>query len=555
MDGILGRGGAAKIAHGGVETFRIEPGLVQLLHQVEVMHVHLGPLLLLFLLEEVVDAVGGNRRLADRRGQQMRANDVTGHEVAFLARHLVELVGVDQVAVVRHLFEPFHVAALADGRDDQVRLQHALVTLVPLFRDRLHSIHGAVTDPQARRPTVFTDDHLEGHDAVENGDALGGGVDHFVLGCHHLVLGEQGGQGHIRSLRRRRHRRIVGDVAVVHNQFRTVRRVLGLDVAETARHRDDVDGGVTAADADHLLRRDLHATLVERLEESDTADAVRRSLPTWDGQSATAPAAKRPEHRVELFLDVRDRDLAPDAGLHTRLNAHLDDAVDLVIQLVPGNPVAGDAVAHHAAELFILVEDGHGVTLAAQLVCRRHAGGAAANDCNPLACVGAGLEPVAGGDGRITDVLFDGVDADGVLDIVPVAPILARGRADAPHHRGERIRVGGTAEHVLVAFHARRRLLLATSDRQPAANVLTRGAAALARRGLVNISGALVRRILDENLFAPVIPCMVTVLETTEIQRGFHLLSRSRHSLSLLDLNIIFIDPPAGLRQPSDGYR
>ena len=84
------------------------------------VHVHLRAFLQLLALEVVVDAVGRDRALADDGGQQVRAHDVAAHEVLGLVRHLVEFVGGDQALAVVEFLETLEVAALADGRDDQV---------------------------------------------------------------------------------------------------------------------------------------------------------------------------------------------------------------------------------------------------------------------------------------------------------------------------------------------------------------------------------------------------------------------------------------------------
>ena len=76
--------------------------------------------------------------------------------------------------------------------------------------------------------------------------------------------------------------------------------------------------------------------------------------------------------------------------------------------------------------------------------------------------------------------------------LVAVAAVLTGRRADPAHHGREGVGIGGAAEGVLLPGHAGRRLLLLAHDGEPAADVLTRGAAALAGRGLVDIGRTLV---------------------------------------------------------------
>ena len=70
------------------------------------------------------------------------------------------------------------------------------------------------------------------------------------------------------------------------------------DVAEAAGHRDDVDGGITTTHAYHLIGGDLHAALVEGLEEGDAGDAIGRAGPALHRQTATALATDGPENGV-----------------------------------------------------------------------------------------------------------------------------------------------------------------------------------------------------------------------------------------------------------------
>ena len=132
------------------------------------------------------------------------------------------------------------------------------------------------------------------------------------------------------------------------------------------------------------------------------------------------------------------------------------------------------------------------MTHAPQLVGGRHAGRSAADDGHLLARIRAGGEFVTLLDGVIADVLLDRIDADEILDLVAIAPVLTGRGAHPPHHGRERIGVRGAAKRILAPVHTLRRLLLAAHDRQPAANIFARGATALTGGGLVYVGRAFV---------------------------------------------------------------
>ena len=165
----------------------------------------------------------------------------------------------------------------------------------------------------------------------------------------------------------------------------------------------------------------------------------------------------------------------------------------------------------------MVVEDGAGMTEAAELIRSRHAGRPAADDGDPFAGHCAGFfELIIVGDGSIADELLYGVDADVIVHLVAVAAILAGRRAHATHLRGEGIRVGGAAERILRPAHALRRLLDTPRDLQPAADILTGRAAALAGRCAVHVGGTLVAVIRLEDLRFQIRPLEVTVVVLAE---------------------------------------
>ncbi len=116
----------------------------------------------------------------------------------------------------------------------------------------------------------------------------------------------------------------------------------------------------------------------------------------------------------------------------------------------------------------------------------------------------------------MADEMFDRVDADVIVDLVAIAAVLARRRADEPHDGGKRIGFDHAQKSVFLPFHARDRWLFhAARDRQPAANVVPRGARGLTGRRAHDVGRALVGVIGLENLLAQVlvIPWELAALE------------------------------------------
>ncbi len=221
----------------------------------------------------------------------------------------------------------------------------------------------------------------------------------------------------------------------------------------------------------------------------------------------------------------------PMRRLHARLDAQVEDALDFGVEHFARRAEAGDAVAHHAAEEFMLVEDGDIVALERQLVGRRQAGGTAADDGDLLAGLlrrRVELEVVR--DGVLAEIVLDGVDADVVFDLVAVAAGLAGRRADAAHHRREGIGFGQAAPGVFLPRHDRLavradgRLLDAAHDVQIAADVLAGRAATLAGRRRLDVGRALVGIAGLEDDFLLALPLGVAVLVATERQLGVGIL-------------------------------
>ena len=148
----------------------------------------------------------------------------------------------------------------------------------------------------------------------------------------------------------------------------------------------------------------------------------------------------------------------------------------------------------------MVVKDGDGVALAAQLVRGRQTRGAAADDGDFLARgFFSRLEFDLVRNAVVADELFDRIDTDILFDGVAVAARLAGRRAHTTHHGGERVGLGGAMEGVFLPLHILGRLLDAAHDVEPAADVFSGRAACLAGRSLVHVGRALVGGISRED--------------------------------------------------------
>ena len=266
----------------------------------------------------------------------------------------------------------------------------------------------------------------------------------------------------------------------------------------------------------------MHAFLVEGGQESHAADAVG-GVAAGDIQGAALLGADGQQDGVVVLLQLLEADVTADAGVHLHLDTHVENALVLAVHDVARHAVAGDAVAGHTAQFGPLVENRRAMAESTQLIGRRHAGDATTDDRDPLAGFLRGsLEGQSLLQGMVADELFNGVDADEVLDLVAVAAFLAGCRADPAHHRREGIGVGGATEGIFLPGNTGRRLFDAAHDLQPATDVLARGTAALAGRGLVHVGGTLVGGVLVEDIVRPARVIVFAIAVTAECQFVFH---------------------------------
>ena len=131
---------------------------------------------------------------------------------------------------------------------------------------------------------------------------------------------------------------------------------------EAPRDRRHVDRRVAAADDHDALADVLQPAVVERLQERRGGDDVGR-VAAGHRQRPAGLRAHAEEHRVEVLADLLQRDVGADPALQARLDAEVEDALDLGVEHLARRAEARDAVAHHAAEVLVLVEDGDRVAL------------------------------------------------------------------------------------------------------------------------------------------------------------------------------------------------
>jgi hypothetical protein len=161
-------------------------------------------------------------------------------------------------------------------------------------------------------------------------------------------------------------------------------------------------------------------------------------------------------------------------------DADVDQALHLGVQHVTGQPVFGDAEAHHPAGQGARLDDGDAVAQAAEMV----GGGEPRWPGTDHQHVAAALdgrrgEPPALAQRLVAEEALDRVDADRLVDLRPIADAFAGMIADPAHDRRERVvpRQMPPGGLVVAAF----------SMVEPALDVLAGGALGVAGRQPVDI--------------------------------------------------------------------
>jgi len=128
--------------------------------------------------------------------------------------------------------------------------------------------------------------------------------------------------------------------------------------------------------------------------------------------------------------------------------------------------------------------------------------------------------------------VLDRVDADMILNHIPVAAGFARCGADSAHHAGERIGFGEATEGIFLPGHARWRLLDTARDVEIATNVFAGGTGTLAGRRGKHVFRTFMRpaRLENDVLIGANVVMRLAILITTPLNAfGFCFVRRDSH--------------------------
>jgi len=346
----------------------------------------------------------------------------------------------------------------------------------------------------------------------------------FALAGQHLVDGEYGSQDNIGALAH-------GDVGDVLGQLAgdgtfPVGRLGLVDMTEAAGYRSDVHGGVTTTDYHHAVADSFQAAIVEGLEEGRSGDDVGNIIGTFGRKGTTTLGAKAEEHGIVVLADLFHAEIDTHFALQLDLNAQIDNPLNFGVKYIARCAIARDAVAHHAAQVLMIVEDRDRVTLEGELVGHRQAGGTTAEHGNFFAGLFRGFDELQIVLDRVlAEVMLDRVDADVIFNLVAVASGFAWCRANATHHSGQRVGLGEATPGIFLYGHdglaigTDGGLFDAAHDVQVTANVFAGRAGTLAGGGGLDIGRALMRPASLEDIVLQALELLrFAVLELAEGQ-------------------------------------
>ncbi len=250
---------------------------------------------------------------------------------------------------------------------------------------------------------------------------------------------------------------------------------LGTHALGGARH---VDGRVAATvnddpPAQHGLVFTFHAAQQRNGVDDSCGVTGRNPRPFAD------VCTDRQESGVKLAGLHGVEDIV-DLAVQSHRDPKFHDTLHLGLEYIARQAVLGNAEAHHAAQQRARLMDRDAVTEPAQVVGRRHARGAGADDQDMLAGFGGRCRQLPAALERfITEKAFDRIDADGCIDLAAVADVLATVVADASHDCREGVILGQVAPGAFI--------IAGFGMEQPALDVLTGRALIVAGRQAVNI--------------------------------------------------------------------
>ena len=226
--------------------------------------------------------------------------------------------------------------------------------------------------------------------------------------------------------------------------------------AQADRAAGHVHGHVAAADDHHPLAGEIgHHVVTDGAQHLHGGQDVTAVL-AGDTHLLILMRADGDVETVVFLLQLFHGDVPAHGDVCVGLDAEGKDGVDLLVQQMAGEAVAGDAVAQHAAQLVAFLEHRCLVAHQRQIIGAAQAAGSAADNGHLFAGGRRALR--LGHNARMVhSVALQPADVDGVVDHIPAAAGLTGVLADVGAGRGERIILSDEAHRVGAAPLAHQR--------------------------------------------------------------------------------------------------
>ncbi len=287
---------------------------------------------------------------------------------------------------------PGRTDSLPDGHDDRVSLQNSCL---------------GVVEPRIELLVLIED---TGAGAESDGAVLDLGWAEAVVEGHTFFEGLGGFPGV------RRHFRAALQTGHLHR----------FHAGQPSGATCGVHGDVAAANHHHVRADGRPLAAIDLVQEIQTGPDARGIL-AGDVELAADPRARSGEDGVKAGFQKTLRFRNARAGLS--FDAEIQDVLDLLVEDVVGQAVTRNAVAEHAAQARLRLEQGHAVAEQGQVGSGRQAGRAAADDGDlAIEFVGCGLGGrilLGIGVDVVGDETLEVADVHGVFDFAAVAVVLA----------------------------------------------------------------------------------------------------------------------------------
>ncbi|MCX7007264.1 MAG: hypothetical protein NTY53_08445, partial [Kiritimatiellaeota bacterium] len=302
---------------------------------------------LVVLAQESIDAHRRAMRVRHRADERGRAGDrvAAGVEAGHIRRHR-RILGDDASPTLRRQARELVARdALTDGHDDRVSRKHGSLRVVELRTEAMSFIEHARAGAE-RHAGDFAVHHVDrgGTEAVVELHAFLERLGSFPGMRGHFFAAFKAREAHL------------------------------LDARHTHRATRGIHRHIAAADHEHLGTDGGLVAVVHFIEEFQSRPDARRHL-VGNVQRPADPRADGNEDGVELAARFALEQLARILHLRAgaRLDAHIEDALDLAIEHVGGQTVARNAIAQHAAQLGLRIENRDGIAEPAQIERDGHA--------------------------------------------------------------------------------------------------------------------------------------------------------------------------------------